>query len=117
MRLTVEGHDFLGLGPARVKFRRTFLIDRARREHAAEDRQGDNMGREIAQSLFGDHSYVFSVTLPGSIENITPVMIGGVTVKPEVTGIFYNRHTITWRLPITLSITAHPFTFNFHTPP
>jgi hypothetical protein len=111
MSLTVEGNDFFGLGPERIKFRRTFLVDRARREHEMRDQQGDQTGREIAQSLFGGHTYVFSVTLPGSIDSISPVTIGGVTVKPEVTGDFLNGHTIIWRMPLYMMISAHALTY------
>ena len=51
------------------------------------------------------------MTLPGTIDSISPVTIGGVTVKPEVTGDFYSGHTITWRMPLYMMISAHALTY------
>jgi len=110
MSLTLRGSSFLGLGPSEMTFRRSFAVDRARAEHEDLD-QSSGMGRQIAQSLLGDHTYVFSVTLPGSIERIAPVVIGGVTIRPEVTGDFYHGHTITWRMPLYMMAVAHALSF------
>ncbi|MGD0191111.1 MAG: hypothetical protein ABSD74_10245 [Rhizomicrobium sp.] len=111
MSLTVRGHSLLGLGPSEMTFRRSFAVDRARAQHENEDRDTGGMGRAVAQSILGDHTYVFSVTLPGSIERIAPIVIGGQTIQPEVTGDFYNGHTITWRMPLYLMAMAHALTF------
>jgi hypothetical protein len=111
MSLSVRGHSLLGLGPSEMTFRRSFAVDRARAQHENEDRDAGGMGRAVAQSLLGDHTYVFSVTLPGSIERIAPIVIGGQVVRPEVTGDFYNGHTITWRMPLYLMAMAHALTF------
>ena len=110
MRLIVRGHSFFGLGPSELTFRRSFAVDRARAEHEHQQ-QPSGMGAEIAQSVLGDHTYVFSVTLPGSIERIAPVVVGGTTILPEVTGDFYHGHTITWRMPLYMMAMAHALAF------
>lgn len=111
LSLTNHGASFFGLGPAHVTFRRTFLVDRARRENSRRTDEGDRMGTALAQSIFGDHTYVFSVTVPGSIERIAPVRIGGREIRPTVTGDFYNGHTITWRMPLYTMLQAKLLTF------
>ena len=108
--LTVRDRSLLGLGPSEVTFRRSFAVDRARAEHEDQD-QPSGMGRQIAQSLLGDHTYVFSVTLPGSIERIAPIVVGGMTIRPELSGDFYHGHTITWRMPLYLMTMAHALVF------
>ncbi len=107
--LTLRGHSLLGLGPAEMTFRRSFAVDRARAAHEDEDRSG--MGSKIAQSLLGDHYYQFSVTLPGSIQRIAPIVIAGTTIQPQVTGDFYHGHTVTWRMPLYMMAMAHDLTF------
>lgn len=109
--LTERGHALFGLGPAEMTFRRSFLVDRARREHAGDDAQSGRLGREIAQSLLGNRTYVFSVTLPGSIERIAPIVIGSMAIRPEITGDFINGHTITWRMPLYMLVDAHALNF------
>jgi hypothetical protein len=108
MGLAVRGHSFLG---TEVTFRRSFRIDRARAEHAEDWQQSGGMGAKIAQSILGGHTYVFSVTLPGSVERIAPVVIAGQTIQPEVTGDFYNGHTVTWRMPLYVMTMARALTF------
>jgi len=110
MSLTVRGSSLFGLGPSEMTFRRSFAVDRARAEHEDQD-QSSGMGRQIAQSVLGDHTYAFSVTLPGSIERIAPVVIGHTTIRPDVTGDFYHGHTITWRMPLYMMAMAHALTF------
>jgi hypothetical protein len=109
--LSVRGHSLFGVGPTEVTFRRSFHVDRARAEHHDDDQQSSAMGRGIAQSILGDHAYVFSVTLPGSIERIAPIVIAGQTIQPQVTGDFYHGNTITWRMPLYLMTMAHALTF------
>jgi hypothetical protein len=99
LSLTNHGASFFGLGPSHLTFRRTFLVDRAKRENSRRN-DDEGMGTALAQSIFGDHSYVFSVTVPGSIERIAPVRIGRTTIRPTVTGDAYNGHTVTWRMPL-----------------
>ncbi len=110
MSLTVTGHDFFGLGPAHVAFRSVFLVDRAKKA-APGAAAGTAMGRQIAQSILGDHYYTFSVTVPGSIERIAPVAVGPDIVQPNVTGDFYHGHTVTWRLPLYALADARALNF------
>jgi hypothetical protein len=111
MSVAVRGHSLMGLGPSELTFTRWFRVDRARREHDEDWQHSGNMGREVAQSILGDHTYVFSVTLPGSIERIAPIVIAGQTIQPIVTGDFYNGHTITWRMPLYMMAMAHNLVF------
>jgi hypothetical protein len=101
----------LGLGPAHVRFRRTFLVDNARRTQESRNASGEDLGRNILASMFGDHTYTFSVWLPGSIVRIAPVKIRGVEIKPEVSGDFYHGHTIVWRMPLDMMLGAKMLTF------
>jgi hypothetical protein len=110
MSLTVTGHDFFGLGPAHVAFRSTFRVDQAKKS-APETADGSAMGRQIAQSILGDHTYSFSVTVPGSVEHMAPVVIGNDTIQPTVTGDFYHGHTVTWRMPLYDLIDARALNF------
>lgn len=100
MSLHVLGRSFFGLGPTHVRFRRTFLVHNARRDNAGRMGHGDEVGSQIMASVFGDHTYVFSVTLPGSILRIAPVKLDGIEVVPTVTGDFYHGHTVTWTMPL-----------------
>lgn len=111
MSVTVRGHSLMGLGPANLTFRRAFLVDRARRQHARDENDIGSMGRSIAQSILGDHVYVFSVTLPGSIDRIAPIVVAGQTIQPQVTGDFYHGHTVTWRMPLYMLVAAHALVF------
>lgn len=97
MGLHVTGRDFFGLGAAHVAFRDTFMVDKARRQQAMD---ANGVGEQIARAVLGDHAYVFSVTVPGSIERIAPVRVGGQEYRPEVTGDFWHGHTVTWHLPL-----------------
>ena len=97
MSLKVTGDDLFGLGQSHVAFHTTFLVDKAKRHQQGDDTK---LGREIAQTILGDHTYTFSVTVPGDIEHANPVAVGGETFQPEVKGDFYNGRTVTWRLPL-----------------
>lgn len=104
--LTNHGASWFGLGPSHVSFRRTLLVDRARRENAPRSGAGDErFGTELAQTMFGDHTYVFSVTLPGSVDRALPLHIGRTTVTPEVAGNYWG-HTVTWRMPLYTMLQA-----------
>ncbi|HWA89766.1 MAG TPA: hypothetical protein VG889_07015 [Rhizomicrobium sp.] len=105
----VLDHGFLGVTPSHVRFRHSFFVGNARaRRSGGED---EKIGKEMMASLFGDHTYSFSVTLPGSVDRVAPVKIGGVEVKPEVTGDFYHGHTIVWRMPLPMLFSAQRLDF------
>ena len=93
--LTVNGNNFFGLAPKSATFRRVVRSADVRSEKSPEDK---NDAAALA-AVFGNHTYSFSVSLPGSIDSIAPVKLGGVTIKPEITGDYF-RHTITWRMPL-----------------
>jgi hypothetical protein len=112
MSIDTHGADFFGIGSTHATFRYVFSIDRAKREHAKDAGGDSDMGKQILQSMFGGHTYVFRVTLPGSIEKIAPVRIGDEEIKPEVTGDFYNCHTITWRMPLATLFAAKDLVFD-----
>jgi hypothetical protein len=110
LNLTNHGASWFGLGPAHVTFRRTFLVDRARRENVPKSAEEEKFGGELAQTMFGDHSYVFSVSLPGSIVRAAPVRIGRTTIAPQVSGSG-GVHTVTWRMPLYTLLQAKLVTF------
>ena len=95
MGVTITHRDWFGLGATHAAFRCNFRVDEAKKSNP-----GSTMGRQLAQSILGDHFYSFSVTVPGSIERIAPLKIGDDTIQPSVTGDFYHGHTVTWRLPL-----------------
>lgn len=111
MSLHVLDHSFFGLGPDEVRFRRIVHVDQARKANAGRMNGQDDAGTQILASIFGDHSYTFAVTLPGSITRIAPVKVANVTVTPTVTGDFYHGHTITWTMPLYMMLTEKSLTF------
>jgi hypothetical protein len=115
MSIVTHGRGFFGFGATRATFRYTFAVDRARRAHGGDsggDSGGDEQtGKQILASMFGNHSYSFTVTLPGSIAHIAPVWVGNTEIKPTVTGDFYHGHTITWTMPIATLFSAKDLTF------
>ena len=111
LSLSNHGRSWFGLGPSHVSFRRTFLVDRARRENTRGRGEDDRFGKDLAQTMFGDHTYVFSVTLPGSIERVVTVKIGRMLIKPQVTGNVLSGHTVTWRMPLYTMLQAKLLTF------
>jgi hypothetical protein len=92
----VTGHGFFGLGATHAVFRRSFHVSDAKKSMDRSD-GNDAAARNVIASIFGDHFYEFSVTLPGSIDWIAPARIGGGEVKPVISG---DGHTITWRMPL-----------------
>ena len=114
LSLTNHGASWFGLGPSHVTFRRTFLVDRARRENVPKSAEEEKFGGELAQTMFGDHTYIFSVTVPGSIERAAPIRIGRATIAPKVSGSGLG-HTVTWRMPLFLLLQAKliPFEVDF----
>ena len=108
--LHVLNRSLFGLGPTAVRFRRVFLVDHAEKDRA-RDHHDDDMSREVLQAFFGGHTYTFSVTLPGSVDRIAAVTVDGMEIKPEVTGDFYHGHTITWRMPLSVALSAKEIAF------
>jgi hypothetical protein len=104
--LHVTGRSFFGLGATHAVFRRTFHVGDAKKdvEHNDDD---DATAQGIVRSIFGDHYYQFSVTLPGTIDWIAPVWTGDAQVKPTVSG-----NTITWRMPLEDMIAARDLRFS-----
>jgi hypothetical protein len=94
----VTGKKLLGFGGTEVNFHRTFHVDHARHNHDdADDDEG--LGRDILHSIFGDHSYTFTVWLPGKVEHIAPLKVGDNVVHPTVWADKYG-HTIIWKMPL-----------------
>jgi hypothetical protein len=111
MTIDTHGADFMGLGSTHATFRYVFSVDRAEHDHA-HDAGSSDMGKEILQTMFGGHTYVFTVTLPGSISQVAPVRVGDEEIKPEVTGDFYHGHTITWRMPLATLFASKDVVFD-----
>src|ERR1700749_1373563 len=107
--MTVLGHDWFGLGPAHVRFRRVFLVNEARAKQTGG--KDDDAGQAALAAIFGNHTYTFAVSLPGSVDRVAPVKINGIEVKPDVTGDFYNGHTITWKMPLTMLMESKSLVF------
>ncbi len=108
--IKTRGHDLFGLGMTHAVFRRTFLIDHERRKRG-EDNGDDAQGKAVIASMFGDHTYIFRVHLPGSIDWIAPVYAGGLEVRPEVK-TDAGDHTIIWRMPLTTMIETPQMRFS-----
>lgn len=111
LSLANQGASWFGLGPSRVTFRRTVLVDRARRENAPRQAPDDKFGTQLAQTMFGDHVYIFSVTVPGSVEHANALRIGHTTVQPHIVADGVTAHTVTWRMPLYTMLQAKLLTF------
>jgi hypothetical protein len=111
LSLTNRGASWFGLGPSHVTFRRTFLVDRARRENAPRHQADDKFGTELAQTMFGDHVYVFSVTVPGTVEHANTLHVGHSTIQPRIVADGVTAHTVTWRMPLYTMLQAKLLTF------
>ncbi len=109
--LTNHGASWLGLGPSHVTFRRTFLVDRARRQNAPRAAEGDKFGGELAQTMFGDHVYAFSVSVPGSVERANDLHVGRSTIRPQIRSDGLSATTVTWRMPLYALLQAKLLTF------
>lgn len=107
--LHVKGKKLLGLAGTEVNFHRSFNIDRARRHH--EEDSDDHLGKDILTSMFGDHTYTFSVWLPGSVDSANTLWVGGHEVKPVVTAQG-NGHLIVWRMKLTDMFLANQLDFD-----
>ena len=111
MSIVTHGRGFFGLGSTQATFRYAFAVDRARRAHGGDSSGDEQMGKQMLASVLGNHSYSFTVILPGSIEHIAPVWIGNTEIKPSVSGDFYHGHTITWTMPLATLFSAKDLTF------
>ena len=110
MSQRVTGRDFFGLGPAHVAFTANLMINKAKSENPQTASAGD-VGQQIARSILGDHTYIFTVTVPGDVERAAPITVGGQTYQPTVTGDFYNGRVVTWRLPLYALVSAQSLNF------
>ncbi len=106
--LRVKGKKWLGLGDTQVNFHRSFRVDRALDDNARDD---SGIGRDILTSMFGDHTYTFSVWLPGTIDRAAPVDIGGRLVQPTVAEAG-DGHSVTWRMKLTDMFLADKLDFD-----
>jgi hypothetical protein len=107
--LHVKGQKLLGLGGTEMNFHRSFNISNARKHHMDDDDSG--LGKDILTSMFGDHTYTFSVWLPGSVDHINPVVIGDRVVQPVVTQDG-DGHTVTWQMKLTDMFLADELDFD-----
>lgn len=108
--IKVKGHDLFGLGSTHAIFRRSFLVGNEMRDRNQKT-EDDERGKAILASIFGGHSYVFRVRLPGSIDWIAPVYAGGIEVKPQVTSDA-GGHTVVWRMPLLSMIESKALHFS-----
>jgi hypothetical protein len=106
----VTSRDLFGLGPSHVAFVANLMIDKAKNENP-RTASANNISQEIAQSILGDHTYVFTVTVPGDVERAVPITIGNQTYQPTITGDFYNGRVVTWRLPLYALVGAQALNF------
>jgi hypothetical protein len=109
--LHVIDHGWFGITPSHVRFKRVFQVGNARAKQGGPDSKDEETAKQMMASIFGDHEYTFSVTLPGSIDRIAPLKIGGTEVKPDVTGDFWNGHVVTWRMPLSTLLMAKQLVF------
>jgi hypothetical protein len=109
MSLNVKSRDLFGLGPSHVAFTANVMIDKAKHENQQAS-AANNVGEEVAQSILGDHTYVFTVTVPGSVEYASPMTIGKDTYQPIVTGDYFG-HTVTWKIPLYALISSQAINF------
>lgn len=109
--LHVMDHGWFGITPSHVRFKRTFSVGDAKSQAGGGNSKDEEMGKEMLASIFGDHEYRFEVTLPGSIDRIAPVKVGGVIITPQISGDWWNGHKIVWRMPLTTLMTADRLTF------
>jgi hypothetical protein len=110
LSLHVKGSKLLGLMGTQVNFHRSIDIDHARHLND-DDGDGDHLGHEVLTSIFGDHTYTYSVWLPGTIDHITPVSIDGHLIQPQVTDAG-DGHWITWKMTFTDLLTARNLAFD-----
>jgi hypothetical protein len=96
--IKVKGRDLFGFGKTHAIFRRAMMVDNEMRDRHQSD-VNDEQAKALLASIFGDHTYVFRVHLPGAIDWIAPVYADGVEVKPQVTSDS-SGSTVIWRMPL-----------------
>lgn len=106
--LHVTGKKWLGIGGEQVNFHRSFRVDHARDDNSRDE---SGLGRDILTSMFGDHTYTFSVWLPGTIDHVAAVDIGGRLVQPTVVAAG-DGHAVTWRMKLTDMFLADKLEFD-----
>jgi hypothetical protein len=106
--LKVLSPGFLGITPSHVRFRYVARIGNVRKAQSGGE---EGVAKAVMSGMFGDRQYRFTATLPGSVERIAPVKIGGVEIKPQVSGDFYHGHTIAWHMPLGRMLTADRIVF------
>jgi hypothetical protein len=109
LSLHVKGKKLFGLGGTEVNFHRSFHVDHARSHH--EDAEDKDLGHDILQSMFGDHTYTFVVWLPGEIEHVAPLRVGDQVVQPGVLSDRYG-HTVVWKMKLTDMFLADQLDFD-----
>ncbi|HKD22019.1 MAG TPA: hypothetical protein VKB71_08380 [Rhizomicrobium sp.] len=112
MSMTVKGRDLFGLGPSHVAFVADLMVSKAKGENPqAQAVSTNDVGEQVAQSILGDHTYSFTVTVPGDVERAAPITLGNQTYQPTVTGDFYSGHTVTWRVPLYAIVNRQALNF------
>jgi len=109
MSLHVTSRDLFGLGPSHVAYVANVMVDKAKHDNPRAQ-SANSVGEEVAQSIFGDHTYTFTVTVPGSIERAVPVTLGNHTYEPTVTGDYFS-HTVTWKIPLYALVNSQALSF------
>jgi hypothetical protein len=110
MSMNVKSRDLLGLGPSHVAFVANLMISKAKSENPQAVSSSD-IGEQVAQSILGDHTYSFTITVPGDVERAVPITLGNQTYAPTVSGDFYNGHTVTWRVPLYALVNRQALNF------
>ncbi len=93
--LDIRDRTLWGAGPTRATLTRTL---------SAPGRNDDALG--LVRMALRGHTYVYSMTVPGLIESIEPVLIGGLQAPAERSG-----NTVTWRIPLEALIGVETITF------
>lgn len=110
MGLNVTSRDFFGLGPSHVAYTARLMIGKAKSENPRTAAAND-IGEGVAKAVLGDHTYTFSVTVPGDVERALPITLGDTTYQPTIVGDFYNGRAVTWRLPLYALVGAQTIDF------
>ena len=106
--LHLKGKTWLGLGAEQVNFHRSFRVDHARDHHTQDD---GGIGKDILSSMFGDHTYTFSVWLPGTIDHAAPISVGGHSISPVIAEAG-DGHSVTWRMKLADMFLANQLDFD-----
>ena len=110
MSMNVRSRDLFGLGPSHVAFVANLMISKAKSENPQTASTND-IGEQVAQSILGDHTYSFTITVPGDVERAAPITLGNQSYQPTITGDFYNGHTVTWRVPLYALVNRQALNF------